>query len=528
MAEYDDFGKLLIQISHGINKFSGKIQPLQQAMYEEVINELTRLQVDNGKVKASVKNLSAIARLKSKLLKLIVTPEYKASVKEFLQGFNEITAAQNAYWKSVEAKFTPPALLKTLKEVTVEDTAEKLLESGIGVNVGDKITDILRQNITGGGSYADLTEQLRQNILNTPEGPGTLSKYARQITTDAINQYNGQYTQTVTNDLGYEWFKYDNTDIETTRPFCDAMTDIKYFHVSEVPAILKADGLTYVDKTGERVPVRLYSKTGLPHGMIPGTDASNFFVRRGGYNCGHQIRPVNPSQVPKEIKDRVLATPAYARWAAQQVVENKPRPQQQDAPRGSKPVDLDFLANPSEDIRWDIKIADAIKYASKHEGFPGLSGAEVGVISAYTGNFFSYVNRLLRGRHEDFNESEVRYLNEAANLLDNALAKSKRHVGPVTRGTRLRQADLDKYIARAKSGEIFEEEAFTSTAYEQVGAFPGNVKFYIKSKTGVNIRALGLDHEYEVLMNRGTKFRIKDYYYNKGAQQHIFSMEEVD
>jgi hypothetical protein len=322
-----DFDEILATIGKSVNRFHNKVPETQRALYREVLEALQKLDVDKGKLKTNAKNLSALNGLKNKLLKLILTPEYKESVKEYIKSFNEVTTLQNQYWKGVESNFKPPKLLQALKEVTIDDVVNKLTEAGIGVNIGDKITDILRQNITGGGSYADLTEQLRQHILTTPESAGALDKYAKQITTDAINQYNGQYTQVVTNDLGYEWFKYDNTDIETTRPFCDAMTDIKYFHISEVPAILQAQGLTYIDKKGERVQVRLYSKTGLPHGMIPGTDASNFFVRRGGYNCGHQIRPVNQTQVPKEIKDRVMVTPAYIRWGAQQVAEEKPRPQ---------------------------------------------------------------------------------------------------------------------------------------------------------------------------------------------------------
>jgi hypothetical protein len=142
-----------------------------------------------------------------------------------------------------------------------------------------------------------------------------MEKYVGQITTDAINQYSNQYTQIVSGDIGYEWFKYDNTDILTTRPFCDAMTDRPYFHISEVPALLRAEGLTYLNKkTGKREPVMIYEKTGLPSGMIPGTDASNFFIRRGGYRCGHSIRPINERQVPQADKDRVFATSAYISW----------------------------------------------------------------------------------------------------------------------------------------------------------------------------------------------------------------------
>jgi len=311
MAEFKD---ILEKINDSISNMNKRIPSVQTDIYDSLQEDLRKLELLDGRIKTTVKNLSLINSIKNKLNRLILTDEYKAEVKEFAKSFNEITTLQNNYWRGIESKFKPKPLLQAIKEQAITDTVSKLTEAGIGANIADPITDILRTNITTGGSYKELTKQLRENLVNTST-PGTLEKYVRQITTDAVNQYSNQYTQIVSNDLGYEWFKYDNTDILTTRPFCDAMTDRLYFHISEVPALLNAEGLTYVNKkTGKREPVMIYEKTGLPSGMIPGTDPSNFFIRRGGYNCGHSIRPVNERQVPQADKDRVYATSAYKNW----------------------------------------------------------------------------------------------------------------------------------------------------------------------------------------------------------------------
>jgi hypothetical protein len=311
MAEFQD---ILEKINDSISNMNKRIPSIQKDIYDSLQEDLRKLELQNGQIKATVKNLSLINSIKNKLNRIILTPEYKAEVKDFARSFNEITSLQNEYWKGIDNLFKPKALLQAIKEQAIGDTVSKLTEAGIGANIADPIADILRTNITTGGSYKDLTKQLRESLVNT-ETPGTMEKYVSQITTDAVNQYSNQYTQIVSNDLGYEWFKYDNTDILTTRPFCDAMTDRPYFHISEVPALLRADGLTYLNKkTGKREPVSIYEKTGLPSGMIPGTDASNFFVRRGGYRCGHSIRPVNERQVPEADKDRVFVTPAYISW----------------------------------------------------------------------------------------------------------------------------------------------------------------------------------------------------------------------
>lgn len=312
MANYDD---ILKAIGKAVRAFNRKIPAAQRSIFDSISEELKRLDLrPDGNIRPTAKNLSILASIKNKIIKIIVTDEYRADVKKFVESFGEITKLQNEYWKGIEAKFKPRAVLKQLRKQAVSDTVNKLMDSGIGVNVGDRITDILRTSITTGGSYKKLTEQLRDGLLNT-EQKGYLDRYAKQVTIDSLNQYSAQYNNVVASDLGYTWYKYDNTDIDTTRPFCDAMTDNPYFHVSEIPRLLRAEDLYYF-KDGVKTKVSLYDKTGLPHGMIPGTDASNFFVNRGGYNCGHQIRPVNERQVPADVVARVRATPAYKAWSS--------------------------------------------------------------------------------------------------------------------------------------------------------------------------------------------------------------------
>lgn len=301
------------KISQAINKFNRSIPKSQRKIYEGIIEQVNRLELyADGKIRPTVKNLSILASIKAKINRVVLTDDYKQEVRDFAKAFNDVTKLQNEYWKSLESSFKPRPLLKEIRKQAITDVVGKLTEAGIGANVSDRVIDILRTNITSGGSYRELTAQLRDGLLNT-EQKGYLDKYAKQVTVDSLNQYSAQYSQVVTSDLAYEWFKYDNTDIETTRPFCDAMTDQPYFHISEIPRILRAEGLYYF-KDGVKTKVPLYDKTGLPHGMIPGTNAENFFIRRGGYQCGHQIRPVNERQVPGEVKDRVFATPEYQRW----------------------------------------------------------------------------------------------------------------------------------------------------------------------------------------------------------------------
>lgn len=293
-----------------IQTFSKAVPEIQEDLLEEIELQIKRLDLKGDKIAVTVKNLSTLNSIKKKLDKLILSKGYMEEVKAFAKTFNEVFQMQADLWKTAEAKFKPRPLLKAIRNQAITDTVQSLTSSGIGPNVSDQIVGILRQNITAGGSYADLAGQLRESILTTPESPGLLERYTKQVTSDSINQFNRQYTQVVSSDLGYEWYRYMNTDITTTRCFCDAMTDKDFFHITEVPKLLRGQGLTC---KGD--PVKIYPKTELPYGMIPGTNAENFFIRAGGYNCRHSIQPVAARQVPAPIRALIEATPEYIAYA---------------------------------------------------------------------------------------------------------------------------------------------------------------------------------------------------------------------
>ena len=258
MATYND---ILMAIGKAVKGFNKKIPAAQRAMFGAIEEEIKRLDIHNdGKIRTTARNLSILASIRNKINRVLVTDEYRADVKKFVESFNEITKLQVEYWKSIEPKFKPRQILKALRKQAVSDTVNKLMESGIGVGIGDRVTDLIRTSITTGGSYKKLASQLRTGLLGVEQN-GFLDKYAKQVTIDSLNQYSAQYNNVVASDLGYTWFKYDNTLIDTSRPFCQSMREEnEYFHISEIPRILRVENLYYT-KDGVRVPVPINPRT---------------------------------------------------------------------------------------------------------------------------------------------------------------------------------------------------------------------------------------------------------------------------
>ena len=126
----------------------------------------------SGNLKSTVANIKIIGGIKSKLTKLVLNDDYLASVKDFVNAYNDIAELQNAYWSLAESEFKPKPLLREIRLQAVTDTVNSLTENGIGVNISDNIAAILRQNITAGGSYKSLEKILRETLTDTDKSDG--------------------------------------------------------------------------------------------------------------------------------------------------------------------------------------------------------------------------------------------------------------------------------------------------------------------------------------------------------------------
>lgn len=285
------------QIESSISGFNSSTPEIQQRIFNKIQLLLKDLEIKNGRLANTVKNIKAISRLKNEIENVILDKSYISSVTQFAKGFEAVTVLQHSYFKALESEFSPAKVLDAIKRDAIQATVTSLTEAGISANVTKPVIDLLRTNITTGGTFAELSEQLRTFIKGNDETLGALERYTSQITTDALNQYSATYNHVVAEDLGLEWYQYVGSNIQTTRPFCKALTGKRWVHKSELPEILHG----HIDSTN----VAINPKTGVWYGGIPSTTVNNFPVNRGGYNCGHQLYPVSDVLVPDDIKKRI-------------------------------------------------------------------------------------------------------------------------------------------------------------------------------------------------------------------------------
>jgi hypothetical protein len=290
--------ELLKLLESATENFSKALPEVEQQALRRVELLVKDLEIKNGNILNTVSNLRVIGRIKAELEGAIMTPKYIKAVQEFVNVFDAIAEVQKAYFMANFQKKPPKELLDQIQKQAKDAVVDKLLGRGFDAEIVMKVEDILRTNITTGGSYSKLAEQLRQFMLTTSGAggiPSRIAAYAKTLTVDSINQFSAQYHDQIQSKLNLKWYMYVGSNLTTTRQFCELLTKKKYVHISELPAI--------IDGQIDGKQVKMNPKTKLWYGAIEGTNEANFRIYRGGHNCGHQFIAVNALLVPKEIRD---------------------------------------------------------------------------------------------------------------------------------------------------------------------------------------------------------------------------------
>lgn len=291
----------LSAIDEGIITFQEGISAIQEKIYRKLLIFQKELVITNGTIVNSAKNIKLLSTLKSELESIIYDDtDYLEMVKNFTDVYGVVTDLNNKYYKALEKTFSPPKVIDAVKQQAVSLVVESLTDAGMSVNIINPIREVINTYVTTGGEFSQLSKELN-NYINGYQSEagfvdGSLTKYTKQITTDAIHQYTATINDLTSSDLGWEWYRYVGSNIKTTRTFCIALTKKQYYHRSELNDIIHGRFTEFKELKG-----KIYDKTKLPQGMIDDTNTSNFQTYRGGYNCGHQAYPIPTALVPKQI-----------------------------------------------------------------------------------------------------------------------------------------------------------------------------------------------------------------------------------
>lgn len=295
------FSERLKRLKSIPDKFISDTQKAEKKIISGILDTLNSLEVKDGLIVKSKKNLTAIAEIASEIKSVVLKSDYVKAVKSFADEFDNQAELTDKYFDLLlkgapEATSYADAVLALSKKQTVK----YLLEAPMDAAFITPIEDLLTTNIQAGASFTQTIKDIRAFIEDKGDEGGKLAQYSKQIAYDSFAVSDRTYLNERADALGFEWYIYSGGELPTSREFCIARMG-KYYHKKEVESFVTDSGsLESNPKPRKEWP-----------GMYPGTNKQTIFDLAGGFSCRHIIAPVSLNSVPQDVIERNIESGNY-------------------------------------------------------------------------------------------------------------------------------------------------------------------------------------------------------------------------
>lgn len=259
------------------------ITRVQDRLYNQVVAVLKDLELDDeGYIKQSSANRKIISKASDKVNEIFNSALYTSAVSNYISIIPKVDKLNVRYFSDISDGFKANRLfLKNLQSETIATVEQYILRDGLQSQVIGPLSQILNQNVNSGGQFSGFLTQIKDYIKGNDQVEGRAMRYTRTYLRDTVFTYSRTFQQSITNDLGLEFYLYSGGLMDTSRPFCTERNG-QYFSHKEVESWASLEWA----------------------GKKSGTTTSSIFLFAGGWNCNHQLIPVSKLIVPKEVIDR--------------------------------------------------------------------------------------------------------------------------------------------------------------------------------------------------------------------------------
>ena len=282
---------IIDKIADNIDKYPQDLAAASLAT-ETLLVQLVQALIDEmdysgGVLTASQRNFDLINQVDTIVSGLFKQSPYLSSLTAYAQGMGKQTGLIAEYFGVLGKDVSNPTYQAVIKNIQ-SNAIDKLTENSINNAFGKPLKDLLNQSVTTGVTKKEVIVSIDNFIKGTPELDGKLTKYVKQIASDAFAVVDRQASKYLAEQLGLEeWMLYAGGTVKDSRQFCKERYG-KFFHRLEVESWVN---LTWQGKA----PV----------------NEGTIFSLLGGYNCQHIGMFVSIDIVPQDVIDRNIANGNY-------------------------------------------------------------------------------------------------------------------------------------------------------------------------------------------------------------------------
>lgn len=268
-------------LSSADDQLLDSISITEKFIFDALTSKLGDMELSGGKFISS----QSIAGFSKEIYEAFENSPLPESVSVWLQNFDEIEKLNKQISGGLHGVDLSKVSVAKEKKAIIAEVTQSLSKPGLKTNIVQPINTILTRHITLGTSVNDAEEALKAWLVSNPDKQGNLSRYVKQVSMDAINQYDGAINSKLAQELDMDHFAYVGSLIKTSRPNCQSMLNPQgKFGDLMVPGEPGIFPMTAIPEIVKR------AKGGA--GWNAATTPETFFIYRMGFNCRHMVQPM--------------------------------------------------------------------------------------------------------------------------------------------------------------------------------------------------------------------------------------------
>lgn len=273
------------------DKLQTVIEKNELKLFKQLLNDLGKLNVENGKIVASRENLAKITGIVENLKRAFLNKDYVDAIKAFAAEIATQAQLNNSILEKTIGSFSDTEMFKAAVQNSQRNALMLLDENAITSRFLQPITEILSNATVQSVSFQEAVKTLQNNMVGEN---AKFSKYAKTYVKDAFSIADRQYNDLISRENEIEFYRYDGKRIKGTRYFC-CVRKGKIFHRNEIASWGNKPHLWNNPNDGGKCE----SATG--GGRNPDTNNSTIFSYLGGYGCLDVLIPIATDYVPKSV-----------------------------------------------------------------------------------------------------------------------------------------------------------------------------------------------------------------------------------
>ncbi|MGV6816112.1 MAG: hypothetical protein ACWA44_02445 [Thiotrichales bacterium] len=293
----ENIDKKVTLLDKAVDVFYAKILQVERRIMRLLGPYLDRFESEDGKLRNISANRRRLLSLDNAILKILGKANLSDEVARFLKNFDEIERLNRLIYE----EYLPPSDIDKLVRLNFDLQKLDIIEAvTIGLtdptvvraNIIKPIRSLIIQSVARERSVKELNELLRDEIISRQGSNSTLLRYTRQISQDAISQYDGALNDGIRDELGLDGFFYLGTVIKTTRQNCfDLVRGTgKYADLAIRPGAYRVADIPEIIARAPRCTVHHSSaRRDCGSGFNPVVTPETFGQYRMGWGCRHPI-----------------------------------------------------------------------------------------------------------------------------------------------------------------------------------------------------------------------------------------------